>query len=282
MTEIINGKILATAIREKAAARIKKLAHPPGLAVIIVGENPASQLYVNLKESAAKEVGIYVERIELPAETDTKTLCDTVRSLNERKEIHGILLQLPLPKKQNVDEIIQTILPEKDVDGFHPHNRELLQSGTPAIVPPTALAVMRLLQATRIPLNGKHAVILGNSSTFAEPIILLMRDAGIIATFVPKETEGLETITRTADILVSAVGSAHMLTKDMLKPSAVVIDVGTSKTPEGKLAGDAHPDLVGFVGFLTPVPGGVGPLTVAYLLMNVIKARELQEKKRDE
>lgn len=281
MTEILNGKILAKTIRDKAKIRVEKLDTPPGLGVILVGENPASMLYVGLKEAAAKEVGIYVERANMPAETSTKDIIEKVKEFNARKEMNGILVQLPLPDGQDTDAIVAAIDPEKDVDGFHPENIKLLLESKPRLVPPTALGVMRLLQATRLPLTGKTAVIVGNSNVFAEPIIELMRDAGVAAAFVSKDTEALASITRAADILVTAIGSPYFITPDMTKPSGVVIDVGTSKGPDGKTVGDGSPDLLNHTGFLSPVPGGVGPLTVAYLLLNVIKAKELQEREAE-
>lgn len=279
MTEILNGKILAKAIREKAKLRVEALDTPPGLAVILVGDNPASTLYVGLKENAAKDVGIYVERMNLPSDTSTETLIDEIKTLNARNEIHGILVQLPLPGGQDTDAVIAAIDPLKDVDGFHPENRRLLSINTPNLVPPTALSILRLIQASHCPLKGKHAVILGNSLIFAEPVIELLRDAGVHATFVPKDAEGLSAITRAADILVVAVGVANFLTPDMVKPSAVVLDVGANKSGD-KTIGDVSPDVLGHAGFVSPVPGGVGPLTVAYLLFNVIKAMELQERLR--
>jgi methylenetetrahydrofolate dehydrogenase (NADP+)/methenyltetrahydrofolate cyclohydrolase len=282
MTEILSGKILAKTIRDKAKVRVEKCDTPPGLGVIVVGENPASQLYVGLKETAAKEVGIYVERINMPAEASTKDIIETVKNLNERNEINGVLVQLPLPHDQDTNAIIRAIDPKKDVDGFHPENMELLLASNPRLVPPTALSVMRLLQATRLPLNGKTAVIVGNSETFATPIIELLRDAGVQAQYIPKDTEALGAITRAADIIVTAVGAAGFITPDMTKSSGVFIDVGTSKTDDGKTVGDGSPDLLGHTGFLSPVPGGVGPLTVAYLLLNVIKAKEMQEREPKE
>lgn len=282
MTEILNGKILAKAIRDKAKIRVEKLDTPPGLGVILVGENPASMLYVGLKEHAAKEVGIYVERKNLPPEITTEEILDIIKDFNSREEINGILVQLPLPEGLETNKIVAAIDPMKDVDGFHPENRKLLLANTPKLVPPTALGVMRLLQATRLPLNRKTAVIVGNSQIFAEPIIELMRDAGVAAVFVPKNTEALASITRAADILVTAIGSPYFITPEMTKPSGVVIDVGTSKGPDGKTVGDGSPLLLNHTGFLSPVPGGVGPLTVAYLLLNVIKAKELQERERAE
>ncbi len=277
MTEQLNGTILAKAIRVKAKKRVAGFQHPPGLAVILVGENPASALYVRLKEEAAKDVGIYVERHNLDEKTKTKDLIKLIESLNARRDIHGILVQLPLPEGLDTDAVIGAILPVKDIDGFHPENRKALLSNFPILVPPVALAVMRLLQATRHPLTNKSAVIVGNSEIFAEPLIELMREAGVAATFAKKDTAALSAITRAADIIVVAVGKAGFLTRDMVKEAATVIDVGTNKM-DGKTVGDAAADLKDHVGFLSPVPGGVGPLTVAYLLMNVIKAKELQER----
>lgn len=277
MTEILNGNVLANNIREKAAQRIAHLPHPPGLAVLLVGDNPASHLYVGLKEAAAKEVGIYIEKFLFPANVSTKKLVDHIKTLNERSDIHGILVQLPLPE-QNVDKVIGAIAHEKDVDGFHPENRKLLLANTPSLVPPVALAIMRMLQATRAPLAHKNAIIVGNSAIFAEPLIELMKEADIAATFVDGETPNIAAITRAADIIVVAVGEAGFLVPDMVKEGAIVIDVGTNKTDDGKVIGDASPELVGHAGFMSKVPGGVGPLTVAYLLFNVIKAMELQER----
>ncbi len=279
MTEILNGKVLAKNVRAKAKQRVEAMEFPPGLAVILIGENPASQLYVNLKEAAAREVGIYIERIEYPSDVATEDVIIKIQELNDRKDINGILVQLPLSGDQDTDAIISAIAPIKDIDGFHTENRRLLLANTPNLVPPTALSIMRLIQATHLPLKGKSAVILGNSQIFAEPIIELLRDAGVVATFVPKDTEGLATITRAADILVVAVGIPNFVTPDMTKSSAVVLDVGANKSGD-KTIGDISPDLIGHVGFLSPVPGGVGPLTVAYLLFNVIKAMELQERLR--
>ncbi|MFA5946099.1 MAG: bifunctional 5,10-methylenetetrahydrofolate dehydrogenase/5,10-methenyltetrahydrofolate cyclohydrolase [Patescibacteria group bacterium] len=277
MTEILNGTILAKAIRTKAKKRVAGFQHPPGLAVILVGHDPASMLYVRLKEEAAKDVGIYVERHNLPEKTKTKALVALIDSLNKRKDIHGILVQLPLPAGLDTNEVINAIHPVKDIDGFHAENRKSLLANAPILVPPVALAIMRLLQATRHPLVNKSAVIVGNSEIFAEPLIELMREAGISATFAKKDTSALSAITRAADIIVVAVGKAGFLTKDMVKEAATIIDVGTNKI-HGHTIGDSAPDLINHAGFISPVPGGVGPLTVAYLLINVIKAKELQER----
>lgn len=277
MTEILNGNVLAKNIREKAKQRIAHLPHPPGLAVVLVGDDPASHLYVGLKEQAAKDVGIYIEKLLFPANASTKELVEKIAELNGREDIHGILVQLPLPG-QDVDKVVSAIDHRKDVDGFHMENRKLLLANTPSLVPPVSLAIMRMLQATRAPLQNKNAVIVGNSEIFAEPLIELMKEAGVAATFAPRSTENLPMVTRAADILVVAVGEAGFLKKDMVKEGAIVIDVGTNKDKDGKVVGDAAPELTGHAGFMSKVPGGVGPLTVAYLLFNVIKAMELQER----
>lgn len=280
MTEILNGNVLAKTIKDKAKKRISKMKFPPGLAVILVGKNPASHLYVRLKEEAAKEVGIYIEKYQYDAKVTNDELVAKIEELNARNDIHGILVQMPLPK-QDADVVAGAMSHVKDVDGFHPENRRLLLANTPNLVPPVSLAVMRLLQATRRPLKGKTAVIVGNSDIFAEPLIELMHDSGVAATFVTRDTEGLAAITRAADILVVAVGEAGFLKPDMVKQSAIVIDVGTNKI-DGKVVGDASPELEGHAGFVSPVPGGVGPLTIAYLLFNVIKAMEVQKRLRGE
>lgn len=281
MTEVLNGTVLAQAIKEKVAQRVADLRQPPGLGVILVGDNPASHLYVSLKEAAGKEVGIYVEKYLFPETAKAKPILEKIHELNKRNDINGILVQLPLPKHLNTDEIIDAIHPTKDVDGFHPENRKALLADEPILVPPVALAIMRLIQATRQPLKGRTAVILGNSPIFAEPIIELLEESGVTAEWVSRETPGFGDICRVADIVVVAVGEQGFLKKDMVKNSAIIIDVGTNKTPEGKTRGDASPDLEGHAGFMSQVPGGVGPLTVAYLLMNVIKAKDVQEKARE-
>jgi methylenetetrahydrofolate dehydrogenase (NADP+)/methenyltetrahydrofolate cyclohydrolase len=276
MTEILNGVVLANNIKRKTKTRIAKLKYPPGLAVLLVGDNPASQLYVRLKEEAAKDVGIYVEKIAYPGETSTQELIEKIEELNARKDIHGILVQLPLVK-QDVDEVIGAIHPAKDVDGFHPENRRALLANTPVLVPPVALAIMRLIQATRRPLTNRTGVIIGNSEVFAEPIIELLRESGVTAQLVKRDTPALSAVTRAADVIVVAVGEAGFLKPDMVQEAAIVIDVGTNKVGT-KTVGDADPALEGHVGFLSKVPGGVGPLTVAYLLTNVMKAMEVQHR----
>lgn len=270
MSEIIKGKILANNIQDKIKARIAKLPHPPGLAAILIGKDPASKLYVSLKEKAAREVGIYFEKLVFPASATTKQIITTIEDLNQRPDINGILVQFPLPK-QDENKIVLAIDPNKDVDGFHPENRRKLAAKEPSLVPPVALAVVRLIQATNQPLHNKHAVILGNSQIFAEPIIRLLKESGVDTVLLTRDESALAAKTRAADIVVVALGQAGFLTRDMVKEGAIVIDVGTNKV-DGQLVGDASADLIGHAGFMSPVPGGVGPLTVAYLLNNVVKA----------
>jgi methylenetetrahydrofolate dehydrogenase (NADP+)/methenyltetrahydrofolate cyclohydrolase len=268
MTEILSGTTLAKNIREKVRDRVKNIEHPPGLAVILVGNDPASHIYVRLKEEAAREAGIYVEKHILKT-TTTKKMQALIGKLNKRNDIHGILVQLPLPEDVDTDAVTSKIEPRKDVDGFHPQNNEL--------TPPVALAVMRLIESSRLPLRNRRAVIVCNSDVFAAPILTLLREAGVKeAQAVKKADADGSAILANADIVIVAVGEQDFLRVDMVKDSCVVIDVGTNRSHDGKVVGDASPNLIGHVGFLSKVPGGVGPLTVAYLLNNVLKARELQ------
>ena len=281
MAEIIRGRLLAKKIQEKAAAQISKMENPPGLAAILVGGDKASHLYVSLKEKAAKEVGIYFEKIEFPADAKDKTIVQAVQKLNKRDDIHGILVQLPL-KEQNEDKIIAAIDPAKDVDGFHPVNRERLLAGEPSLVSPVALAILRLIAETRQPLRDKTAVIVSNNEIFALPIIELMKEQGIVGTFVARDSGGIEAKLRAADIIVVAVGKLNFLSKDMVKEGAIVIDVGTNKARSGRLVGDAMKEVKQVAAFKSPVPGGVGPLTVAYLLNNVMKAALMKKQNAQE
>lgn len=270
MSEIIQGTLLANAIRQKVHDRVGKLPHAPGFAAILVGTDPASKLYVSLKEKAAKEVGMYFEKIRFPGSATTEEIVAKIKELNERSDIHGILVQFPLPH-QDENAIVAAIDPKKDVDGFHPENRRRLLAGEPSLVPPVALAIVRLIQATNQPLTGKQAIVIGNGDILAQAVIRLLEESGVDALFLSKNDPALASKTRAADILVVAVGQAEFLTKDMVEQGAIVIDVGTNKV-DGTLVGDASAGLLGHAGFISPVPGGVGPLTVAYLINNVLKA----------
>lgn len=275
MSELLRGSILAKNIEEKVAKRVQQLNKPLGLAVILIGDDAASHLYVSLKEASAKRAGIYVEKNILPADTSQEAVLELITSLNERTDIHGILVQLPLPDHLDEDEIIRTIDTKKDVDGFKRENLELLEQGEPALAPPVGLAVMRLISSTLQPLRNKNAVIVSNNPIFSEPIISLMKEQSIEAIYLSPDHESLRNSLKAADIIVVAIGRPWFITKDMVSEHAILIDVGTNRTESG-LRGDISPNAKKKAAFATPVPGGVGPLTVSYLLLNVLKAHELQ------
>ncbi|MBT3230866.1 bifunctional 5,10-methylenetetrahydrofolate dehydrogenase/5,10-methenyltetrahydrofolate cyclohydrolase [Candidatus Uhrbacteria bacterium] len=275
MSEILQGKQLAQTIRDKVAKEITKHGKPLGLAAILVGNNPASKLYVSLKEKAAKEVGMYFERFEFDKKVSNKKLIDQIKELNERDDIHGILVQFPLPN-QDENKVIAALDPKKDIDGFHENNKMRWGKEDEAIFPPVALAIEKLIKASHQPLEGKHAAVIANSEIFAEPIQVLLRENGIESERFGKDESALASKTRGADIIIVAVGEADFIKADMVKEGAIVIDVGTNKK-DGKNVGDVSPDVNGIVGFISPVPGGVGPLTVAYLLKNVTEAAQLQK-----
>ncbi|MDA1024585.1 MAG: bifunctional 5,10-methylenetetrahydrofolate dehydrogenase/5,10-methenyltetrahydrofolate cyclohydrolase, partial [bacterium] len=226
MSELLRGTPLAKAIRQKLKERISGHVETPGLAAILVGDDPASHLYVSLKERAAKQAGMYFERIEFPADITQGKLIKAVKKLNERDDIHGILVQLPLPN-QNEDAVIAAINPKKDVDGFHKESLKALEKGDRSLIPPVALAVMRLVQASQQPLQNKTAVVLSNHEIFASPIIELMKEAGVSASYLNPNSSSLASKTRAADIIVIALGRAGFLTPHMVEPGAIVIDVGT-------------------------------------------------------
>lgn len=275
MSEILQGKQLAQTIRDKVAKDISKLGKPLGLAAILVGNNSASKLYVSLKEKAAKEVGMYFERFEFDEKVSNKELIAKVKELNERDDIHGILIQFPLPN-QDENKVISVLDPKKDIDGFHSENKSRWGKEDEAIFPPVALAIEKLIKASHQPLEGKHCAIITNSEIFAEPIMVLMRENGIEAKRLSKDESALASKTRAADIIIIAVGEADFLKVDMVKEGAIIIDVGTNKK-NGKNVGDVADNVTGIAGFISPVPGGVGPLTVAYLLKNVVEAAEMQK-----
>jgi len=235
---------------------------------------------VDLKEKAAQEVGIYFEKFIYPAEADQKEIIKNIKELNLRDDINGILVQLPLPR-QDEDAVIAAIDPDKDVDGFHTESRKRLQQQQPGLVPPVALAVMKLITASHQPLAEKHAVIICNNKIFAEPLIELMNENGILAEFLPTDTSALGAKIRAADIVVVAVGQLNFIKADVVKKGAIVIDVGTNKK-DGRTVGDVAADVRDVASFISPVPGGIGPLTVAFLITNVYLAAELQAENRDQ
>ena len=280
---ILEGKVFAQQFREdakkKAEALKEKYGVQPGLAVIIVGENPASQVYVRNKHKSCEALGIYSEVIEMPESTTKEELLARFDALNANDKIHGILVQLPLPKQiaSHESEILERIRPEKDVDGFHPVNVGRLVTGQPGLVPCTPFGCLRMLELAGIPIDGKRAVIIGRSNIVGKPMLHLLLSRNATVTICHSHTQDLPSVTREADILVAAVGRPHFVTADMVKPGATVIDVGINRIAPKKLVGDVDFEAVKEVaGAITPVPGGVGLLTVAMLMENVVRAAEMQ------
>ena len=275
---LIDGKALAQRYREEFAgrvARLKSAGLTPGLAVVIVGDDPASKVYVRNKALACEAVGMHSEVHALSADTTQAHLAAFVRRLNEDDAIHGILVQLPLPGHLDARALIGEISPAKDVDGFHARNVGALVVGEPAFHPCTPLGVMKMLEHERVAIDGLHAVVVGRSNIVGKPMALLLLNAGATVTICHSRTRDLAAMTRQGDILVAAVGRARMIGAAMVKPGAVVIDVGINRLPDGKLAGDVDFEAVAPVASLiTPVPGGVGPMTIAMLLGNTVTSAE--------
>ena len=276
ITKIINGQGIADAVRKKLKAEVKKMRVKPGLAVILIGEDPASQIYVDFKKKASKEVGLYLETYDFEEDVNPKKVIKLIQELNQKDEIHGILVQLPLPEQFDKYEIIKTIHPDKDVDGFHPRNVGWLSMGQPRLVSATALGVMRILEESKINPEGKEAVIVGASNLVGKPVAQLLLNAGATITICNSKTKDLTELTQRADILITAVGKPKLITSSMVKTGAVVIDVGIARLEDGSVVGDVDFNKVkNKTSFITPVPGGVGPLTVAMLLQNTVAAAKL-------
>jgi methylenetetrahydrofolate dehydrogenase (NADP+)/methenyltetrahydrofolate cyclohydrolase len=275
---IIDGKALSASIRSSLAPRIERAAaagNRPGLAVVLVGDDAASAVYVRNKIQACHDVGIKSFDDRLPAETTEQALLARIAELNADDAVHGILVQLPLPRHIDAQRIVESIAFDKDVDGLHAMNAGLTLMGVPHFRSCTPYGVMRMLQHTGVAIEGAHAVVLGRSNMVGKPMAMLLLAANATVTMAHSRTRDLATITRQADILVAAVGRRNLVTADMVKPGAVVIDVGTNRTPEGKLAGDVDFDAVRDVaGWISPVPGGVGPMTITMLLVNTVEAAE--------
>ena len=279
---IIDGKALATEIREKIkedTARMTSAGIRPGLAVVLVGDDPASKVYVRNKKAACEEAGILSEEYTLPASTSEAELLELIHKLNNKKDIHGILVQAPLPSHINFKTITENILPEKDVDAFHPYNVGKIMIGDFDFLPCTPAGVMDLIKKAGVSVSGKNCVVVGRSNVVGKPqSMLLLKENGTV-TICHSKTENLADFTKKADILVVAVGRAEMIKGDMIKPGAVVIDVGMNRNSEGKLVGDVDFSTAKDVaGYITPVPGGVGPMTITMLLKNTLKAAELSSK----
>ncbi len=277
MAQRIDGKLISAQIRGEISveckAFVEKNGYAPGLAVIIVGENPASQVYVRNKKKACEEVGFYSEVHELPEATTQAELNALVDALNEKESIHGILVQLPLPKHLDETEVLLRIRPEKDVDAFHPYNVGKIMIGDPDFLPCTPAGVMALLERSNIEVAGKRCVVIGRSNIVGKPMAMLLLHANGTVTVCHSRTANLAEVCREADILVVAIGRADFVGADMVKPGAVVIDVGMNRRADGKLTGDVDFDAVEpIASAITPVPGGVGPMTITMLLQNTLTA----------
>ncbi len=276
--KIIDGKKIAQEVRNEIKEKIKSIGKTPGLAFILVGDNPASQVYVKGKDKACKEVGIYSEVYNLKEETTEEELLELIDRLNQESKINGMIVQLPLPKHINQHLVIDAILPEKDADGFTPVNIGEMFLGRNRIVPATPKGIIKLIESTGIEIEGKHAVIVGRSNIVGKPTATLLLQKNATVTICHSKTENLTEITKQADILVVAVGKPKFLKKNMVKRGAIVIDVGINRL-ENKLVGDVDFDEVKEVaGYITPVPGGVGPMTIAMLLENTLTCMELQKR----
>jgi len=274
--QLIRGKHVADAILMPIAERIRASAVRPGLALIVVGDDPASHVYVGMKEKRCREIGLHVEKHALSATTAESSLIALVEQMNRRSEIHGVLVQLPLPAHIDEQRVTESIDPAKDVDGFTAANLGALLSGAPRFVAATAAGILELIKSTPVAIEGSHAVVIGRSNIVGKPTALLLLAENATVTLCHSRTRALGQITTQADILVAAVGRPKLITADMIKPGAVVIDAGTNKV-DGKLVGDVDFEAAQDVaGYITPVPGGVGPMTIAMLLANTLKAMELQ------
>jgi methylenetetrahydrofolate dehydrogenase (NADP+)/methenyltetrahydrofolate cyclohydrolase len=277
MAVIIDGNKTAREIleeiRRKTAVMKDQQGDVPGLAVVLVGEDPASKVYVGRKAKACVDVGFMSREFKLPADTPEERLLGIIRELNEDSLIHGILVQLPLPKHISTEKIIAAIDPHKDVDGFHPYNVGGLLAGTPLFVPCTPRGIMELISRAGIDLKGKEAVVVGRSNIVGKPMALLLLAQHATVTICHSRTQDLPAVTRRADVLVAAIGKPKMINGDMVKEGAVVIDVGVNRLENGKLAGDVDfEDVAPKASFITPVPGGVGPMTIAMLMQNTLDA----------
>lgn len=272
MVNIIDGKNLAEKIRAEIKSEITAKRLIPALAVVLVGNNPASAIYVRNKKRACAEVGIKGIDHALSESVSEAELLKLVEKLNADKNVHGILVQLPLPKRINQEHILNAILPEKDVDGFHPVNLGKLLTGQSGLRPCTPLGIMALIDSTGVELKGKHAIVVGRSNIVGKPAAIMLLERHATVTICHSRTENLADVIRDADIVVAAIGKLRFIKGDWIKKGAIVIDVGINRLPDGKIAGDVDFDAaVKRAGFITPVPGGAGPMTIAMLLKNVLK-----------
>jgi methylenetetrahydrofolate dehydrogenase (NADP+)/methenyltetrahydrofolate cyclohydrolase len=279
--QLIDGKAIGAAVRaeikERVAAFIARTGIHPCLAAVLVGEDPASRVYVRNKGKACVEAGMLSRQITLPATTTEKELLDLVARLNADDAVHGILVQLPLPDAIDESRVIEAIAPDKDVDGFHPVNAGRLLTGGRGFIPCTPYGILKLLEYEKVDLKGKHAVVVGRSNIVGKPVAILLLSRHATVTICHSRTQDLPGVVRSADVVIAAVGKAEMVRGSWIKPGAVVIDVGINRLPDGRLVGDvAFEEARDVAGKITPVPGGVGPMTITMLLHNTLEAAALR------
>jgi len=301
MPKVLDGADIAAAIKHEVADEVKKLAAQgirPGLAAVLVGNAPASQIYVRSKVQTCAELGLFSELITPTDTVTTEEMLDVVNSLNTRDDIDGVLIQLPLPAQVDAKALLDAVLPQKDVDGFHPVNAGRLQAGRPALAPCTPAGVIQILKRSQIPIAGIHAVVVGRSDIVGKPVAMLLLHENATVTICHSKTQNLSEITRQADILVAAIGRPGFITPEMVKPGATLIDVGINRISTQEefdryfksdlkreltfarrgsvIVGDIHPKAFEIAGAYTPVPGGVGPLTIAMLMANTVRAAKMR------
>jgi methylenetetrahydrofolate dehydrogenase (NADP+)/methenyltetrahydrofolate cyclohydrolase len=273
---IIDGKALGAKVREEVAASVAELDHV-GLATILVGDDPASHIYIDLKQKAATQAGMDARDLKLPADTSEEELLAAIAEVNADDDVDGLLVQLPLPDHIDENRAIEAIAPEKDVDGIHPINAGRLYLGRPTLVPGTPLGIMRMLDEYEIPLEGARAVVVGRSAIVGKPMAHLLLQRNATVTICHSRTQDLERHTLDADVLVAAVGRTHLISADMVKAGATVIDVGMNRDESSrKVLGDVDPSAMDEAAYMTPVPGGVGPMTIAMVLQNAVTAARLR------
>ena len=268
---IIDGKALGATVREEVAASVAELGHV-GLATVLVGDDPASHIYIDLKQKAAVQAGMEARDLKLPADTSEEELLATIAALNADEDVDGLLVQLPLPDHIDENRAIEAIAPGKDVDGIHPFNAGCLYLGRPTLVPGTPLGIMRMLDEYEIPLEGARAVVVGRSAIVGKPVAHLLLQRNATVTICHSRTVDLERHTLDADVLVAAVGQLHLVGADMVKAGATVIDVGMNRGEGKKVYGDVDPSAAELAAYMTPVPGGVGPMTIAMVMQNTVTA----------
>ena len=280
MAKLIDGKVISAAVKNEVAtevAALKEKGVTPGLAVIIVGEDPASKVYVANKEKACEQLGMASFKYALPENTTENELLQLINKLNNDSSVNGILCQLPLPRHLNEELIINSIIPEKDVDAFHPQNVGKIMIGNYDFLPCTPAGIMEMLKYENIEIEGKECVVIGRSNIVGKPMSMLLLHKNGTVTVCHSRTKNLKDVCRRADILVAAVGRANFVTADMVKPGAVVIDVGINRLENGKLCGDVNfAEVEPVASYITPVPGGVGPMTIATLMKNTLTAAKKQ------